>query len=105
MSEKIEPLSPDAQPTGRMVLNDREIDVYEDCLFPSGERKLAECTQHLQDGAAAEVHGDFIYGGIRFPEEDEEPMVRYRYECAGRKLFKGCGLCIVQYDRDGTKID
>lgn len=103
MSERIEPLHPDQDPDEQITLEGQTLNVHFDVVLPTDYRRSL-CLQHLIEGHAVAAQAYFFASEVQLPDEDQEQLIRFRFECAGRTAVGGCGLHVVQYDRNGNKI-
>ncbi len=73
--------------------------------LPASQSKREVCYDHIQQGIAAELIGDFDMGGMHFPEADEPQEITTQLSCKGVScVLKKCGLRIEQFDSNGKKI-
>lgn len=73
--------------------------------FPENEKKREVCFDHIREGAASELMGDFDLGGMHFPERDEPQEITTQLSCKGAScILKKCGLTIAQYDTNGVEV-
>lgn len=100
---------PHPKPTGRIQLNEQEIDLYTyDPELPEDPDKQKTCAEHLAEERHIDLRNDFWIGGCKFPEKDapkEESVMITQLACKGLKKITGrCGLHIKQFDTEGNEI-
>jgi hypothetical protein len=62
------------------------------------------CRQHWSDGVGRAKYNDFIIGGF-IPSKEEDPFIRFRFECPGPGVMDRCRLQVRQFDAEGSRID
>ena len=104
MTKDIGPLNRDIPPFAEFSLNGSPIIHYMDIVdLPEGE-KGEVCSQHIEEGVAAEMMSEFHIVGCHFPEKDEEQMIRTAFVCPGPSILKKCRLRLLQADAEGRVI-
>ena len=104
MPEHIGPLNTNVPPYGEFTLNDQPITHHMDVIdLPQGDEKEV-CYDHLRDGRAGDLMGEFMAGFCHFPEAGEDQMIRTAIVCSGPDMFKRCQLRLLQAKRDGEVI-
>ncbi|MDB5162573.1 MAG: hypothetical protein JWN28_180 [Candidatus Saccharibacteria bacterium] len=72
--------------------------------LPNSTKKREVCFDHIEQGAATELMGDFDLGGVHFPERDEPQEIITQLSCKGVScVLKKCGLTVEQFDTNGSK--
>lgn len=104
MTENIGPLNREFPPFARMTLNGNEIIHHMDVLDFPEEPKNEACVEHIQEGAASDLLGEFMLAGCHFPKPEEEQMIRTAFVCPGPSMFKKCRLKLIQADAKGKII-
>lgn len=73
--------------------------------LPVDSEKRSMCDEHIREGAASELIGDFEMWGVHFPERDEPQEITTRLSCRGVDcIFRQCGLKIEQLDSAGNTL-
>jgi len=73
--------------------------------LPESAKKREICFDHLRQGTASELMGDFDLGGVHFPERDEPQEITTQLSCKGVScILKKCGLIVEQFEANGKKI-
>jgi len=73
--------------------------------LPDATNKREVCFDHINQGAAADLMGDFDLAGVHFPEKNEPQEITTQLSCQGVScVLKKCGLIVEQYDSTGKKI-
>ena len=98
-------------PMGQLSLqsgdNDSQIiDVYQLAPdLPKNDKKREICFDHIREGVASELMGDFNLSGVNFPEITEPQEITTQLSCKGVGcILKKCGLKVEQFDSAGKKI-
>ena len=81
-------------------------DIYElEPELPANPKKRQVCFEHIRQGAAYELMGDFELGGAQFPERGEPQEMTTQLSCKGAScILKKCGLIVEQFDATGKKL-
>lgn len=104
MTKHIEPLNRAIPPFGEMTVNDTSITHYMDVIDLPEEPRGQTCMEHLAEGRASDMLGEFIISGCHFPDSADEPMIRTAFVCPGPSILKKCRLKLLQADADGNVI-
>lgn len=104
MTQNIGPLNREVPPFAEMHFNGNPITHYMDIVdLPEGD-KGETCSQHINDGIAAEMMSEFHLFGCHFPEAGEEQMIRTAFVCPGPSILKKCRLRLIQADAVGKVL-
>jgi hypothetical protein len=73
--------------------------------LPKNDKKREICFDHIREGVASELMGDFDLGGVYFPEITKPQEITTQLSCKGVGcILKKCGLKVEQFDSTGKKI-
>lgn len=73
--------------------------------LPVSDKKREVCFDHIREGVAQELMGDFQLGGMHFPDTEQPQDITTQLSCKGVScILKKCGLSIEQFDNSGKKV-